>query len=298
MLNGEVSQKSLFPDSVEVLGDALEALEDLELQRGFEYIDQARRLDPSLGNLDAIESALRWLRTTLGDPPPNLERAAAAFLDLPAAGLSPGAVSFADSALARYGLRHAQGAFLDAGERVHVGALRLVLGHFAMARRALDISIEEDRANLWGWRGDACVRADRSVEANECYVRALILDASAVDLFRLHQPRLAELYAELLATHPESCARELLLPNAWMRGLLHIAQGNEWLTGHIARLRARTAVTGNASDAEQLRRFTFLFYLDRSRPPDAVSLDERGEMAGLAPELFRSVLAVLRKRER
>lgn len=298
MLDGEIIQKSLFPDAVEVLGDALAALENLDLQRGFEFVGQARQRDPSLGNLDAIESALRWLRTTLGDGPADVERAAAAFLDLPSAGLSPGAVSFTDSALARYGLRHATGAFLDAGERVHVGALRLVLGHCATARRALDLTIEEERADLWGYRGDACVRAERLEEANECYVRALILDASAIDLFRLRQPRLAELYAELLASHTDSCARELLLPNAWMRGLLHVPAGNEWLTGHVARLRARTAVTEAASDAERARRFTFLFYLDRSRPRGAVSLDEREEMAELAPTLFRSVLAVLRTRER
>lgn len=297
MLDGEVIQKSLFPDAVEVLGDALEALEDLDLQRGFEYVVQARRIDPSLGNLDAIESALGWLRTTLGDGPADLERDAAAFLDLPGAGLSPGAVSFADSALARYGLRHASGAFLDAGERVHVGALRLVLGHATLARRALDLASEEPRADLWGWRADACVRLERLEEANECYVRALILDASAVDLFRLRHPRLAELYVELLATQPASCARELLLPNAWMRGLLQVPAGNAWLTGHVAKLRARTAVTADAAKAEQLRRFTFLFYLDRSHPPGAVSLDEREEMAGLAPTLFRRVLAVLRERE-
>lgn len=298
VVEAELIQKSLFPDAVEVAADALAALEELEVERGFEHVRRARRCDPSLPNLDPVEAALVWLRGVLGDGPADRERASAAFLALPGAGLSHGATLFADRALARYGLRRASGAFLDARERVHVGALHLVLGHPATARGALCLAGHQERADLWGWRADACALVERDEEASECYARALLLDASRVDLFRLREPRLAELYAELRAAHPEACARELLLPNAWMRGLIPIPPGNEWLAGSVARLRARTVVGRDASQALRLRRFAFLFYLDRSRPPGAAVLEEREEMETLDPGLFRRVLAVLRERER
>jgi tetratricopeptide (TPR) repeat protein len=293
-------QRSLFPDAFEVEADALEALEALETDRGLQCIREARQRDPTLPNLDAIETALAWLDERLQGAPPDPERAAEAFLELPRAALPRPAAAFADKALARYGLRHARDGFLDRDERVLEGALLLVAGRFDAARHALSRALRgrKERADLQGYLADACHLAERVDEANARYATALLLDAARVDVHRLRHKGLSELWAELRAVHADAEARELLFGEAWLRGLLHVPAENGWLETSLARLRAETALTGTASAAGRARRFGFLLYLDRTGASGPVDMAVRDEMATLDAERLRRVVAVLRERER
>jgi len=298
-------QRSLFPDAYEVQADALDALNELDIDAGLACVREARRRDPTLPNLDALDAALIWLRSVIGSEPARAESAAAAFLALPASDLSVQASGFVDLAVARFGLRCADGDFLDAERRVPEAALRLVLGQFEAARRGLarllDRTADRDghdrRADLWGWRADACFACDRPEEAGAAWVRALLLDPDRIDLFRTRAPRWRTLFAELRVDRAEAEARALLFPHAWLRGLVEVPVDNDWLDAHLPRLRAATRVATDAPRADRLLRFALLLYEDRSRPgpPD---IAQREEMQALEPELFQQVVAVLRERER
>jgi len=125
-------------------------------------------------------------------------------------------------------------------------------------------------------------------------VRAPLLDAERVDFQRLRTPplaALATLLAELCASEPEGRARELVLPHAWLRGLVAIPPENGWLEGELARLRARAAHP--KEPAERARAFALLLYEDRSRRPVEADEGMRATMAALEPELFRRFMAVL-----
>lgn len=291
-------QRSLFPDAYEIEADALDALEGLELERGLACVREARRRDPGLENLDEIEAAIAWLARELrGDTDPAA--LASAFLALPRAGLGRGAADFADRALARFATRDAGEGFLDAEERVPVGALRLVLGRTTQARAELAklVAGREDRADLWGWLGDASALVERPEEAAAAYVRALVLDAARADLFRIRSATLRSLLADLRAVHADEEARELLFTEAWLQGALDVPAGNGWLDAQVARLRAATRATADAPRPARLRRWSLLLYLDRSRARSACDLAEREEMQSLEPELFRRFMAVLAERE-
>ncbi len=293
-----MDQRSLFPDGFEVEEDALDALESLEVARGLACVAEARRRAPDLTNLDDIESALAWIEIVQGRRPPDGASAAAAFLALPAADLPEGAAAFADQAIARFGLRVGRGRFLDPEQRVPLAALRLVLRRTDGTRRELSRLLAEapDRPDLWGVHGDACLLDERADEANESYVRALLLGAARVDLFRLRENRLRLLLAELRAGNEDACSRELLFVHAWLRGILAVPANNGWLDAQTPRLRAHTAIRGTPDPASRARRFALLLYLDRSRKPGDCEVAEREEMQALDPELFERFVAVLRER--
>ncbi len=86
-------QRSLFPEPFEVEADAPDALPELDVERGLDCVDSARREAPELPNLDELEGALGWLRRVSDDARVSLasaEGVARAFLMLPGAGLGRG----------------------------------------------------------------------------------------------------------------------------------------------------------------------------------------------------------------
>jgi hypothetical protein len=127
-------------------------------------------------------------------------------------------------------------------------------------------------------------------------VRALLLGAAQVDLFRRREDRLRLLLAELRASHEDACARELLFVHAWLRGILAVPANNGWLDAHAAWLRAHTAIRASSDAAARARRFGLLIYLDRSRKPGNCEAAEREEIQALDPDLFERFVAVLRER--
>ncbi|NOT30450.1 MAG: hypothetical protein HOP15_08390, partial [Planctomycetes bacterium] len=134
-------------------------------------------------------------------------------------------------------------------------------------------------------------------EANAAYVRALLLSPREVDLFRLRHPRLVALQRELAGRHGEAAGRELLLVYAWLAGVLTIPPENGWLDPHLSRLHLAAAARPSSPPEQRARRFTLLFYLDRSRAPGHCDEAEREEMQALDPELFARVVRRIQARE-
>ncbi len=300
-------QLSLFPEAFEVQEAALEALDGMDIERALQLVQRAWEQDPRLPNIDALESAVLWLDRELAAEPMTEERLAALFLAVPGAcrsgEIARDAAAIVDQAIARRAVRAERGAnpFLDPGERVHLGAPLLVLGRAGEAAAILRESVHaahDGRADLWGYLGDACWLTERAEEANTCYVRAFFLSARDVDLFRVRQPQLARLAAELLREHPEDVARELLPIHAWLEGALVIPAENGWLESHLSRLRLAATVRAESPPDQFLRRFALLLYEDRSRPRGEYDVAEREEMRALASELFERYMERCRSIER
>lgn len=292
-------QRSLFPDAFEVQERALAALERFDLAAARDAIEEARARDPGLPELASWTEGIAWLHRELGAGPVTADCLAAAFALVPeerrAGRMGPAAAERIDQALARHGLACAGArAFLDAEERLHRGALLLVLGRSEEALGLLRESLaggRDGRADLWLALSEACHACERTDEASAATVRALLLDAQAADLDRLrHAPLRATLDA-LRARHAEAEARERLLVEAWLAGELAIPPENGWLDRHLSRLRLLTVPGPAADPAARARRFALLLYVEASRPPGEYGEEERSELLALDAELFKRVRA-------
>lgn len=299
-------QRSLFPEAFEIQAQAFAALDELDLAAALRLVEEARERDPGLVNLEPLHAALLWLRRELGAEPVSDELLALLFLTVPEAcwsgEISPESAELIDTVIARQGLARTRStrAFLDADERVHRGSLLLVLRRFheAHALLAASLASHDARADLWSAFGEACFELERLDEGNAAMVRALVLSAREVDLFRLRHERLRALHHELVLLHGEPCARELLLVRAWLTGVLTIPPENGWLEPHLSRLHLAAALRHDSPPEQCLRRFSLLFYLDRSRAPGHYDEAQREEMQALEPELFARILLCIQARER
>lgn len=299
-------QRSLFPEAFEIQAQALAALDELDIGAALRLVEAARERDPGLVNLDPLRSALQWLHRELGSGPVSDELLALLFSTVPEAcrsgEIAPEAMELIDTVIAREGLARTRStqAFLDAGEGVHRGSLLLVLGLFHEAHALLVTSLAEHdgRADLWAAFGDAGSALERFDEANAAYVRALLLSAGDLDFFRLRHERLRTLHHELVSLHGESRARELVLVHAWLSGALTIPPENGWLDRQLSRLHLAAALRSDSTPEQRLRRFSLLFYLDRSRAPGLYDEAEREEMQALEPELFARVVQCIQAREK
>lgn len=297
-------QLSLFPEAAEVQATALAALRDLDIGNARAVIDRLRQRSTAVVNLDVIDETLRLFERHLGTGPRTADQLASIVSIVRAeAGdgrVSTAAANFADETIARYWRRSAASAasFLDAAERVHRGVLELVLGNATAARDHLRATLQSGhrhRADLWAYRGDACIVLLRTGEAHACYTRALLLDAREVDLLRCRMRPLVDALAALREHHPEAVARELLLIELWLAGRLGIPALNSWLAAEDAGMRRESPPESAA--VAKYRRFAWLLYLDRSSAPGTVDIARREEMASLDPALFARYMQACRERE-
>lgn len=286
-------QRSLFPDHFELHEAALAALRDLVVDRALALVQRARALDARLVDGDELLEALHWLRARMADRsggPGELLLAVAA--DAIAGRIRPVAAAFVDTAVARFvAARAAAGPFLDPAHRVPRAVTSLIAGDATGARtQLLDLLAGGAgvRAELWAYLGDANWRLERADDAVACYVRALLLDAARVDLWRTAHGALRATFLRLCAEQGEPAARDLLFAHAWLEGLLHIPAGNRWL---------EPRQLPPASAAEPARRFAQLLYLDRSATRGDTDLERREEMAALLPALFERYMRVCSTRE-
>lgn len=295
-------QGLLFPDGFEILEQALVALRDIDVRRADELVRRARAAQPNLVNLDIIEAACEFLRGNLADEP-DPDRCAATLLavsrDAEAGRLGEEVGHFVDQVLGRYLARmDREGPFVDGTGRMPWARVLLIVGRPDDAHRSLvELVARHPRADLWWALGDAARLVDRAAEANAAFVRALVFDPQAVDCFRLQHVALRRCYQQLRARHDPSSARELLLPSAWIDGVLEIAPGNRWVE---AATNADQGLTGSSEvppQARSMRRFARLLFADRTAGSDNVDIARREEMAALAPDLFVRYVDACRRRE-
>lgn len=299
-------QRSLFPEAFEIQAQALAALEAFDLGAALRLVEEARERDPGLVNLEPLHSGLVWLWNELGPEPASDELLALLFLTVPEAccrgDITPATAELIDTAIARQGLARMRASrqFLDTGERVHRAALLLVLRRFHEAHALLGASLTEhdERADLWAASGEASSALERFDEANAAFVRALVLAAVDVDWFRLRHASLVALHRELVTRHGEPCAKERLLVHGWLAGALTIPPENGWLDRHLSRLYLAAELRPGSPPEQRMRRFSLLFYLDRSRAPGDYDETQREEMQALEPELFAQVMHGIQTRER
>ena len=194
-------QLSLFPEGHELQAQALAALSDLDVSRARRWLDRLRGQSRGLPNVQIIDAAVALLDSALpsGRSAEDLARALRmAHATWHEGRLSRAVAEFVDQTIARFWAKGLRGAaFLDAEQRVHRGVLDLVLGDVIAADRHLRRSLEGEfahRADLWGYLGDAALARGRADQANACYVRALVLAPTDVDLLRIRMPALRQLH--------------------------------------------------------------------------------------------------------
>lgn len=301
-------QLSLFPDGSEHLQQAFQAFQRLELREAWAALERARALDARMLGLASLEAALVWLEERGIEHPPGAARAAELFAELGPAcergELERRTALSLSEILARHALRTV-GAEVDlqgAAARVPGCVLRLALGQVDAAvgelRELLGEGEGRCRADLWAALGDARQSQERFEEASEAYVRALLLDAQALDLLRLRQPELAALHGVLAATHGSATARELLFPHGWLRGVLPLHAPDRVIEAELSHLRARAARGDPEAPQVRARLFSLMLYEDLVAGPTASDIVERRErMAELEPALFAELMRVRRARE-
>jgi hypothetical protein len=298
-------QLSLFPDGHELQAQALVALDDLDVAHARRWLERARPRSQGLPNFKLISDALDVLAPAVqaGGSDEDIARVVVAVQ----AGWQQGRVShavagFIDETVGRFWGRSTARdvVFLDADQVVHRGLLDLLNKNAAAAERTLSASLlgaHGNRADLWGYLGDANLHLGRPDRANACWVRALLLGANHADFLRCKMERLVQLDQELRRVHPGPVARERVLSHAWLLHVLDIPPRNDWLDAHRERLDAETAASVSAHAPARLRRFAYLLYLDRTQP-SAVDVERREEMAALAPDLFHAFIGACAERER
>lgn len=292
-----MQQRSLFPDGFEVQERALAALRNLDVQTALQLVRQARKIDPRLVDLDALEAALFWLDNRLVSTPDaatlaDVLRSAAG--DAAAGHLVRAALTFIDGACARWLHQHRPATpFLDPEQCVPTGVIDLLLGNAAAARNhllpVLDLG-RGDQGSVLGYLGDAAWITERAVEANAFYVRALLHDRGDFDLVRVRHDGLRALHDGLVKTHGEG-ARGRLLVEAWLAGVLQILPRNGWLP--TAQLDALLATAGG----DPVRTFTLLLYADRTQSDRGTDVERRERMAELWPDAFQRFIATCRTAE-
>ncbi|MBZ0150817.1 MAG: tetratricopeptide repeat protein [Planctomycetes bacterium] len=293
---------STFPGQDQVQEQALVAMRALDVEGALALVRRARRIDPRLVDLDGLEEALVWLLPRLAGGAADLALAdalQAVVAEGLAGRLGSVAAMFVDSAIARHLCQRQRpsGSFIDDACRVPAALVDLILGSAAVARMSLADAIRDgrgNRADLWGYLGDACHIEQRHVEAEGCYARALLLDPDAVDAWRLRDRRLGACLGDLEGRHGAD-ARGLWFAAAWIDGILDIPVGNNWLTPN--QIAIRQDGTGSTT-AAACRRFSLLLYFDRSARPGTTDMSRREEMAELLPEWFARFMAACRGRER
>ena len=292
-----MQQRSLFPDGFEVQERALAALHELDVRTALELVRRARKIDPRLVDLDALEAALYWLDNrllTAPDGPTLADVLRSAAGDSAAGQLSPVARSFIDRAVARWLAKHRPtGAFLDPEGCVPTGLVDLLLDNGNAARTNLLAVLDQGHgahAAVLGYLGCAAWLTERREEANAFYLRALLHDRGDFDLVRVRHEGLRQLHDRLTKEHG-AAARGRLLVEAWLAGTLQIPARNGWLPP--AQLATQLAAAGD----DHVREFTLLLHADRTDAERPTDVERRERMAAAWPDAFARFMAVCRADE-
>lgn len=303
-------QLNLFSAAITNKKNAIAALEELQFAEFERELTLAREIDPSLSDLSSLQSVGRFLQQrweSVGDVRDFLARC---WRDVPAAvaqnQLTSSQGEYIDRLLPRvlrvkFGRRRRIAEFVDVQEILHWGCMDLLAGDVETAREKLLESLcltHFLRADLWGYYGDVNTLLRNRDEANAAYMRSLVINPQALDLFRLKCHSLRQLHIRLARSHTDAEARSLLLTHGWLEGLFQIPKGNTWLAQQSKHLQQQLAQKLPLYKQERWHRFSICLYLDQSRPPGEIDYAAREQMQKLDQDLFGKYLEGIARWER
>ena len=224
-------QLDFFSAAVDHLQNAYDAIESLDFEQAKEQVAIAREIDPFNSTLNTTAKLIALYEKHHNDCGDVATFLAQMWQFIPQACqrrmLLIAEARLADSYLARIAARHlGQGnSFIDPGEILHWGCCYFISSKYEKARKALLNTLASThplRADLWAYYGDVCMKSKRTTEAMSAYLNAVAIDPQTVDMFRIRNEEISELFLTLQKSYPESEARALLLFQGWLDGLFKI----------------------------------------------------------------------------
>jgi tetratricopeptide (TPR) repeat protein len=296
-------QLSIFSVAVSCLQDAESALVNLNFNSVEKLLKNAKAIDPGMANLDSTIRICRFLKKNFKDSFDISDFLVNAWLKVPEVvrqnKLLPSEARCADRYLSQIAIQKLghDNVFIDSEEILHRGSFYSVNEQHSKAHKLfLDTltTTHPDRADLWGYYGDACFQLKRIREANSAYIRALIIDPQSLDIFRLNYKDLSQLYFRLLQSYSDTEARALLLFNGWIERILEIPRSQTDKGDYNKQIREKVLKEISEESDERLHQFSVCLFLDQSQPPDQIDYEVRERMMELNRDMFARYLERLK----
>jgi hypothetical protein len=307
-MNGIQSELFIAP-ALEHKDEGLQQLEALNFAVARDHFTIAKEIDPGLADLDFLvvlsEYAHRRGVKPQASPAKLVAHWHAAQHSFQNGDLTWAACQYLLQLVARRLLRLGQftpeGFCVEKDDILHRGVLYIVLQQWQAAHQELLnlVTIRRDKTSAlhWGYLGDAACKLKRWKDANIAYVCALFSDPLALDHRRLQHPELKVLLLSLKnEIGDERLACALWPAHAWMKNILQIPTGNNFL---LALARKQRSILGSElmlAPEQRARQFSLCLYIDQSGLHGEIQFDVRDEMKKLEPELFVGYLREMENR--
>lgn len=298
-------QINLFTPAIAYKEKALDAMQRFALKEAQNHLKTAQQIDPYLADLDTLSRAVEFLLDLSVQPKTKTSGLTRAWRKVCEARKSvPRAVhSVLESLICNRVLQLLPPDYCDYVDSktrtLHIAYCYLVLNRPDEAhKKLLDYLTshpDETHACLWGYFGDASYQLKRHEESKSGYLRAFFMDPQSVDLERLQNPQLQQIYKNLCRQHPEETARALLPIHSWLEGVLQIPRGNTWLARFVQQRRFDLSAELLLYPTRRYHQFALCLYIDQSGLQGDVDFETRDEMKRLDQELFQQYLEVLER---
>ncbi|MDZ7363478.1 MAG: hypothetical protein ONB46_22585 [candidate division KSB1 bacterium] len=307
-MNGIQSELFVAP-ALEHKEKGLRQLNELHFEAARDHFAIAREIDPGLADLDFLVALSEYAHRHGVKPQASPARLVALWHAAQQSyrndDLSWAACQYLLQLVARRLLQLGQftpeGFCIEKDEILHRGVLHIVLQQWQAAHHELLnlVTAQRDKASAlhWAYLGDAAYMLKRWKDANMAYVCALFSDPLAVDQQRLQHPELKKLLQVLKhEMNDERLACAMWPVHAWMKDILQIPCGNNFL---LALVRRQRSILGSELmlEAERCaRQFSLCLYIDQAGLRNEIQFDVRHEMKQLDPELFADYLCEIANR--
>lgn len=294
------NQIELFTPAIEHKQKALDAMYGFALKRAKTELEIAQEIDPYLADVQTLLQATEFLiklgvhaKIKSAGLARAWDKVREARATLPRAVHSVVETSICGRVMQCLPPDYSD--FVDPKEKnLHIGYCCLILNRpdeaYGKLLEYLTSHADVFYPRLWGYFGDACYQLKRHEESNSGYLRALFMDAQAVDMERLQHPDLQRIVKDLRSRHREETARALLPIHSWLEGVLHIPKGDTWLARLIRKQRFDLSAELLLYPAQRYHQFALCLYIDQSGLHGDIDFDARIEMQRLDETLFQRYL--------
>ncbi|GEM_PF-2863702 len=303
-------QSELFiPAALEHKENGLRQLNELHFAAARDHFAIAKEIDPGLADLDFLVTLSEYAHQRGVKPQASPTKLAAFWRavqqsfqhgDLPWPAYQH-LLQLIARRLLHLGQFTPEGFCVEKEEILHRGVLHVALQQWQAAHHELlnlvTSAHEKARALHWGYLGDAAYVLKRWKDFNMAYVCALFSNPFEVDQQRLQHPELKKLLQVLKhEIDGERLACAVWPIHAWMKDILQIPSGNNFL---LALVRQQRSILGSElmlEPEQRTRQFSLCLYIDQSGLQNEIQFDARQEMKQLEPELFVEYLREIEKR--